>query len=67
MPPLGKDLWWVNFVGSALHLLVLGYFVLLLVLVPPRVLNYFSCSELPSLNLLIVKKQTEYDSFKVNP
>lgn len=65
MPPLGKDLWWVNFVGRALHLLVLGYFVLLMVLVPPRVLNYFSC--LPSLNLLIIKKQTENDSVKVNP
>lgn len=34
MQPVGEVLWWTNFVGSAPHLLILGYLVLLVVLVP---------------------------------
>lgn len=65
MPPLGEVVWWANFVESAPHLLVLGYSVLLVVLVPPQVLSIFSY--LPFLNLLIIKNQTKDDSFKANP
>ena len=54
-----------SFVESAPHLLVPGYFVLLVVLVHPKVLSTFS--GLPFLNLLTIKKQMTDDSVKVNP